>query len=228
MAASKAGGISPFNPVAPARRENGAQATYLYSSSPVQSANQQFLGSSFSQQDSGEQPFGERASGAHASTHNRHAASGIRSLFRWVPKKVAFSSRRGSGRKNAPKQGVRSPDFRYLVAGGSLLAGVVLVGDVGTLFQPEAVSDVCQEVVQPDARLSRDDLSKLITIPERDPKTEVREVVREPYCLLPNIEVRAGQQAEREAYPLAFDPQTWVVLLYEGEEYAGYAFSFKP
>ncbi|NJP12002.1 MAG: hypothetical protein HC866_23115 [Leptolyngbyaceae cyanobacterium RU_5_1] len=29
------------------------------------------------------------------------------------------------------------------------------------------------------------------------------------------------------AYPLAFDPQTWFIVLYEGDEYAGYSFSFR-
>ncbi|WP_179228673.1 hypothetical protein [Leptolyngbya ohadii] len=30
--------------------------------------------------------------------------------------------------------------------------------------------------------------------------------------------------SERAVYPLAFDRQTWLVVLYEGEEYAGYQF----
>ena len=156
------------------------------------------------------------------------------------PKKTNRSSMRGenaatfvrsirkSGRRRAANRGVRSPDFKYLLAGGSLLAGFVLVGDISSVFEAEPVANVCQEIVQPDAVLSRDSLSRLISIPERDAKSSVREILNEPYCVLPSIEIRSGELAEREAYPLAFDPQTWVVLLYEGDEYAGYDFSFQP
>lgn len=135
---------------------------------------------------------------------------------------------RKSGRRSAADRGVRSPDFKYLLAGGSLLAGLVLVGDVSSVFEPKPAVDVCQEIVQPDAVLSRDALSRLISIPERNAKSSVRDILNEPYCVLPSIEIRSGELAEREAYPLAFDPQTWVVLLYEGDEYAGYDFSFQP
>jgi hypothetical protein len=55
----------------------------------------------------------------------------------------------------------------------------------------------------------------------------LRQVVEKPYCKLQNIQVRKDATAQREAYPLAFDPETWLVVLYEGEEYAGYSFSFR-
>ena len=44
---------------------------------------------------------------------------------------------------------------------------------------------------------------------------------------LPIFEVRAGVSAERAAYPLAFDPNTWLVVLYEDEEYVGYGFKLQ-
>lgn len=133
-----------------------------------------------------------------------------------------------STRRSSP-EGMRSIDFRFLLAGSSVLAGLVLVGDVSAVFQEKASATTeCQEVVQQDVALSRDNLSKLLTVPERQDKAAVREIVRDPYCLMPDLEVRAGVTAQREAYPLAFDPDTWLVVLYEGEEYAGYAFSFQP
>ena len=61
----------------------------------------------------------------------------------------------------------------------------------------------------------------------RDAKTRVRQIVSEPYCQLPTLKVRSGVDAEREAYPLAFDPGTTLVILYENDEYAGYRFSFE-
>ncbi|MGB3494353.1 MAG: hypothetical protein WBA57_16620 [Elainellaceae cyanobacterium] len=138
-------------------------------------------------------------------------------------------SRRPISTQHSSPDGMRSLDFRYLVAGSSLLAGLVLMGDVSTVFQgrsPNAA--VCQEVVQQEAVLSRESLSQLLTVPERESKATVREIVSQPYCLMPDLEVRADVKAQREAYPLEFDPDTWLVLLYEEEEYAGYDFSFQP
>ncbi|MEA5466019.1 hypothetical protein [Leptothoe sp. PORK10 BA2] len=85
----------------------------------------------------------------------------------------------------------------------------------------------CKTVVSNEAQLSREQLATLLTIPERDAKTRVRQVVSEPYCQLPTLKIRSGVDAEREAYPLAFDPDTTLVILYENDEYAGYRFSFE-
>jgi hypothetical protein len=85
----------------------------------------------------------------------------------------------------------------------------------------------CNTVVSDEAKLSRDQLAQLLTIPERDAKSRVRQVVSEPYCQLPTLKIRSGVDAEREAYPLAFDPGTTLVILYENNEYAGYRFSFE-
>ena len=85
----------------------------------------------------------------------------------------------------------------------------------------------CNNVVSDNSELSRDQLAQLLTIPERDAKSRVRQVVSEPYCQLPTLKVRSGVDAEREAYPLAFDPGTTLVILYENDEYAGYRFSFE-
>lgn len=84
----------------------------------------------------------------------------------------------------------------------------------------------CNQIVSDTAKLSREQLAQLLTIPERDAKERVRNVVSEPYCQLPTLNVRSGVAAEREAYPLAFDPGTTLVILYENNEYAGYRFSF--
>jgi hypothetical protein len=96
---------------------------------------------------------------------------------------------------------------KQIVAGGSaLLAG----------------GEACQRVVQSQAKLSRSQLARLLTIPEGDRKQKVREILKDPYCELSNLQIRAGAPAQREAYPMEFDPQTWLVILYEGDQYAGY------
>ncbi|MEB3356215.1 MAG: hypothetical protein VKK04_05780 [Synechococcales bacterium] len=136
------------------------------------------------------------------------------------------SSQPPTRRSSRPRPPGGPTNVRYLLAGSSILAGLVLMVDVSRLFEPERSQDICQEVVQAESVLSRNELLQLLSIPERSARSAVRSVVSAPYCLMPHVEVRAGVMAEREAYPLAFDPETWVVILYEGEEYAGYAFSF--
>jgi hypothetical protein len=76
--------------------------------------------------------------------------------------------------------------------------------------------------------LPRETVLEFLTIAERESAAAVQGVLSEPYCQLPSIEIRAGVQAERSLYELDFDANTWLVVLYEGEEYAGYAFDVTP
>jgi hypothetical protein len=121
----------------------------------------------------------------------------------------------------------RTSNVGYVLASGFMLALVGLFVDLRSVFRPPATTtSICQQVIQPQAILARDQLAQLLTIPERSTKAQVREIIKDPYCQLADVEVRAGVMAQREAYPLAFDPDTWFVVLYEGDEYAGYDFSF--
>lgn len=119
---------------------------------------------------------------------------------------------------------------RYFSAAGWVIAAVGLLLNAGTYLKADAASadkDNCQKLVQSSAVLSRAQLGKILTIPERSNQQTLRDVVAEPYCQLPTLEIRDGVTATREAYPLAFEPSTWLVVLYEGEEYAGFSFSFQ-
>jgi len=82
----------------------------------------------------------------------------------------------------------------------------------------------CTTDVVNTAQLSRQQLLEILSVPERDSKARIRQIAAEPYCQLSALNIRAGVKAEREAYPLAFDPNTTLVILYENEEYAGYRF----
>jgi hypothetical protein len=123
--------------------------------------------------------------------------------------------------------------LKSLIAGGMIIATALVLADMQTMRSWMARSRVqvndkaCEEYVQTEATLSREQLAQLLTIPERDSKERVREVVAEPYCRLAALTVRAGVDAEREAYPLEFDPKTQLVILYEDNEYAGYRFNFE-
>jgi hypothetical protein len=114
-----------------------------------------------------------------------------------------------------------------LLIGGAVLAAIGL-----TFIQPEVVppnrgpdpNQFCQEIVQPKAVVTREQLAQLLTVPERGERPKVQSIVKEPYCRMPNMSIRAGATTERVAYPLAFDSQTWLVVLYEGGTYVGYGF----
>ncbi|HIK12627.1 MAG TPA: hypothetical protein IGS52_20615 [Oscillatoriaceae cyanobacterium M33_DOE_052] len=115
-----------------------------------------------------------------------------------------------------------------MLVGGFLLAAASLM--LFSLSEPTArVRPVnpalfCEEMVLPKAQLSGEQLAKLLTVPEPAARTKVQEILKQPYCRLPSLSVRVGAITDRDAYPLAFDPQTWLVVLYEGENYVGYGF----
>ncbi len=79
----------------------------------------------------------------------------------------------------------------------------------------------CAEIVTPDALLSRERILKLMTIAEGASKARVRGILKAPYCKLKPMTVRAGVAAEREVYPLEFDPKIWAIILYEDDNYVG-------
>ena len=115
-----------------------------------------------------------------------------------------------------------------LAAGGALLLTLgLLLPSLPSFGTKKSGGEGCQEEVQKQAKLSRDQLARLLTVSEGSKKQRIREIVKEPYCKLSDLQVRVGATAQREAYPLEFDPQTWFVILYEGDQYAGYRFSFR-
>lgn len=115
------------------------------------------------------------------------------------------------------------------MAGGSMLAlAALLISpnlDQGKVQETEAFTCIRQE--QPKALVSRDQIKKLLETELQAPKATVQEFLQVPYCVLSPGKTEAGLPAEREAYPLEFDPQTWLVVLYEGDRYAGYDFRFR-
>lgn len=122
--------------------------------------------------------------------------------------------------------------FKPVLAGSLMFAFVGLLADGRSLRWPQATAesvsyDACETIVAAEARLSRSQLAQLLTVPERNAQSQVRQIVKEPYCTMPDVEIRSGVVARREAYPLEFQPETKLVILYENEEYAGYRFSFE-
>lgn len=133
----------------------------------------------------------------------------------------------------SPRQFRPPSPISSFVAGSIVIAAALVLVDFQNMrtwlakTQNTLNETTCDKIVQTEATLSREQLAALLTIPERDSKTKVRQIVAEPYCTLDGLTVRSGVSAEREAYPLAFDPKTQLVILYENDEYAGYRFNFE-
>jgi hypothetical protein len=116
-----------------------------------------------------------------------------------------------------------------MMAIGSVLLAFGLLTDLQNRSQvanhPQSIDASCQKVIQAEASLSKQQLARLLTVPEGGKKQQVREITKAPYCELAELQIRVGATAQREAYPLRFDSKTWLVILYEGEQYAGYRFA---
>lgn len=119
-----------------------------------------------------------------------------------------------------------SMGMRLFLLGGALavIAGLTLdtqkILALNQIRRPEN----CVGEVNSTVTVSREQLAMFLTVSERDPKAKVQDILQMPYCELASLEIRAGIPSERSVYRLAFDPQTWLVVLYEGNEYAGYQF----
>jgi hypothetical protein len=134
----------------------------------------------------------------------------------------------GTQQSGTHRSGTHYSGIKYMLAGGTVVAALGLLVDPRSLLsKPTTPVEACQEVPKSGVVLSRDQLSQLLSIPEGSSKEQLRQVMPVPYCQLRDLQVRAGSVAQRDVYPLAFDPQTWLVVLYEGDRYAGYSFSFR-
>jgi hypothetical protein len=124
----------------------------------------------------------------------------------------------------------KRPNYRLnlLLAGGLLATLFGLMTEAQIRRTPKASIDVsseCASDAQSHVVLTEEHLASVLAVSERESKDKIRAILEEPYCTLPTVEIRAGVNAEREVYPLAFNDHAWLILLFEGDEYAGYRIS---
>ncbi len=119
-----------------------------------------------------------------------------------------------------------------------LLAGAACFLALGLLIEMQGLpsfgskdpSVECQKVVKRDAILSETQIGKLLTVKKGESKDTLRSILKEPYCTLRSESVQVGANNDREVYLVAaddfvqFDPKTKLVVLYQGDQYAGYRF----
>lgn len=133
------------------------------------------------------------------------------------------------GPNHAPNGDTQAKPRQVLMAGGSMvaLAALLITPNLGKDQVQESSPFTCVKLEQTQSLVSRDRLKALLETDLQAPKATVQELLKEPYCVMSPGKTEAGQPADREAYPLEFDPQTWLVVLYEGDRYAGYDFRFR-
>lgn len=122
---------------------------------------------------------------------------------------------------------------------GGVITLLAMATILPTQVSSQAItSNKCEKVIKSGSEISRAQLSNLASIPEGSTREALRQVVLEPYCILPvqtqNEETPQETSSsstdyllQKEAYPLAFDRDAWLVVTYQGDEYKGYDFVFK-
>ncbi len=84
-------------------------------------------------------------------------------------------------------------------------------------------ASTCQAIINADQRLSRSQLNQFLSVSPNSSQAKVHETIAPPYCTIS----KAHHANQREAYPLAFDPETWFVVNYEQGLYKSYDFVFQ-
>jgi hypothetical protein len=117
-----------------------------------------------------------------------------------------------------------------VLVGGSMLtlATLVVAPNLGQLTASPGTADQCLQIDQPQAVLSRQQLQKLLDTAPQTPQASLRAWLPTPNCRLAPAPDAEGVTLDRQAYPLEFDPSTWLVVQYEGDRYRGYDFVLRP
>ena len=184
----------------------------------------------------------------HSAAHPRVANTRLSKQLASTP---GQTDSRGSGRHSGPRSGQPllrffTPHRRKLLGAGGAITVLAMATILPTQVSSQAIADSnCEQVVKSGAEVSRGQLSSLLEMPTRSTREAVRQVVAEPYCTLPALtpvestyveSAESGAETktntvktiDREAYPLAFDPEAWLIVKYSEGEYQGYDFVFKP
>ncbi|MBT9311547.1 hypothetical protein [Leptothoe kymatousa] len=94
----------------------------------------------------------------------------------------------------------------------------------GWPLTPQATASTpCQTMVNKEQRLSRDQLNQFLSLAQGTEQATVHGNIAAPYCVLSPAE----QPKQQQAYPLAFDPNTWFVVNYDQGKYTDFDFVFK-
>ncbi|NJL20617.1 MAG: hypothetical protein HC895_07045 [Leptolyngbyaceae cyanobacterium SM1_3_5] len=110
-----------------------------------------------------------------------------------------------------------------------LLASFTIALPARAQTPPERL-DPCVEIVQESSLMTRPMLRQFSQVARGSARAEAIAVLGEPYCRLQPLEVELpdGSMAtvQREAYPFEFAPHIWYVVMYAGDRYLTFDYSF--
>ena len=202
-------------------------------------------------QDPSEQSFGSYPKAVSETAYRRSPAEPTLDRFEFSKQKAQQQAQQQARTQRRKQRLALKTSSKALFATGSVATLALLAVVPNQVASQSVRSDSCQEVVQSGAEISRGELASLVSIPQGATREAVRELIDVPYCLLPaapdsvwgkaSRRVSADTEADdaaaapiadklvttREAYPLAFDPEAWVVVDYSESGYVGYDFVFK-
>lgn len=89
----------------------------------------------------------------------------------------------------------------------------------------DSAKDGCIHSPNSQVRITRAQIEQLLQIQPPAADTAIVGIVGNvAYCQLSNVPHISGIPLRRYAYPCAFDPETWLILEFQGSEYIGFDF----
>lgn len=74
--------------------------------------------------------------------------------------------------------------------------------------------------------VSRRQLAQLLNVQDGSDRAVLQAILNRPYCQL-SVPRSSDRHDSAVAYPLEFDPSTWLIVEYAGNRYVGYRFDFR-
>jgi hypothetical protein len=133
------------------------------------------------------------------------------------------------------RQKISSLSPRKQMAAALLGLGLIAVSSLSILSlflktpsqDPQAYN--IEQVISTEARMGRDGLLAIKSLPKNAGKQQVFQVVGQPMVRLSSLSTKETGVLEQYAYPLAFDPASQIVLLFRADAtgaFVGYRFAF--
>jgi hypothetical protein len=103
------------------------------------------------------------------------------------------------------------------------VVGVLIASTLRPHFESAQAErpETCLQNIASSSAISRDQLAAFIELRPGAQQATIQATIGQPYCLLAP---KDGYQ--REAYPLRFDGETWLIVAYSGTTYNSYTFTF--
>ncbi len=122
-----------------------------------------------------------------------------------------------------PRLKISKLSRKQISSAGLMLGALLFTGLAFRSSAPPLESNVdtsCLEIVNTETTLQSEQLNNL-NLKLNQERATIRQMLGNPYCLLPKTSIRSGVITEREAYRLTDDSRA--ILAYEGNKLIGYA-----